>query len=132
MKFFYLFSIVIIISACTNTSKPIQNIEEPTMCDCNELILDIDYQRFYLSDKKQPFTGHCITLKPNGKKVFERDYLEGKYHGLVIVYHNNGEIKSTTQYDKNLMTGDQKIYSLDGYLISHAVYLRSQLKEIIK
>ena len=45
---------------------------------------------------------------------------------------SNGKIKSTTEYKKNLMTGAQKIYSPDGNLISHALYLRSRLKEIIK
>lgn len=132
MKLLFILLIPILFVSCSDDTKVEQNNIEPTFCDCNELILDRDYQRYYLTDKKKPFTGNCITLKPDGKKVFERNYVEGKYHGLVIIYHDNGELKSTTEYEKNLMTGDQKLYNLEGKLISHAIYLRSQLKEIIK
>jgi len=132
MKYLFILLISIAFISCSEDSKPIQQEKEPIFCDCNELILDSDYQRYYLSDKKKPFTGNCITLKPDGKKVFERNYIGGKYHGLVIVFHENGKIKSTTEYEKNLMTGAQKIYGINGNLISHAIYLRSQLKEIIK
>jgi len=130
----YLFILIISISfiSCSEDINLIQKIEPATFCDCNELILDTDYQRYYLSNKKEPFTGNCITLKADGIKAFERNYKSGKYDGLVIVFHSNGKIKSTTEYKKNLMTGAQKIYSPDGNLISHALYLRSRLKEIIK
>ena len=132
MKYFLTLFISIVFVSCVENNKTIQKDELPTFCDCNELILDTDYQRYYLSDKSKPFTGNCITLLPNGIKEFERNYIGGKYNGLVIVYHHNGEIKSTTEYKKNLMTGDQKTYNAEGVLISHAIYLRSQLKEIIK
>lgn len=132
MKFLFALFISITFISCSEDIKVIVEDKPITFCDCNELILDTDYQRYYLSDKTKPFNGNCITLSPDGKKVFERNYTDGKYHGLVIVFHENGEIKSTTEYQKNLMTGTQKIYSLDGKLISHAIYLRSQLKEIIK
>mgnify|MGYP006160258285 CR=1 FL=1 len=132
MKPFFFLLISLVFVSCTDDINPVKENNPPTFCDCNELILDKDYQRYYLSDKKKPFTGNCITLKPDGKKVFERNYVEGKYHGLVITYHDNGALKSTTEYEKNLMSGDQKLYNLDGKLMSHAIYLRSQLKEIIK
>lgn len=132
MKLLFLLLIIITSVSCTEEIKSDTVNIEPILCDCNELILDVDYQRYYLTDKSVPFTGKCITLTPDSKKVFERNYLNGKYDGLVIVYHENGKVKSTTEYKKNLMSGSQKIYSDDETLISHAIYLRSQLKEIIK
>ena len=130
----YLFTIFfsILLFSCTEEIKKIEIEKEPTTCDCNELILDNSYQRYFLTDKQKPFNGQCITLRPDGKKLFERNYINGKYQGLVLIYHQNGKIKSSTEYEKNLMTGDQKIFDIDGVLISHAIYLRSKLKEIIK
>jgi antitoxin component YwqK of YwqJK toxin-antitoxin module len=132
MKLLFTLIITIIFVSCSDDIQVTENEKAPTFCDCNELILDTDYQRYYLTDKEKPFTGKCTTLKPDGKKVLENDYIDGKYDGVVKIYYENGELKSTTEYENNLLTGNQKIYSLDGSLISHAIYSHSKLIEIIK
>lgn len=132
MKYSLLLFCTLLVISCSEKKSTISNDPEPTSCDCNELILDKSYQRFFLTDKEKPFTGTCITYKADGKKVFERNYLKGKYQGLFIDYHENGKVKSTTEYEKNLMTGAQKKYNKEGELISHTIFLRSKLKEIIK
>jgi len=133
MNYLFILFISFTFVSCIEENTLIKEVEPPlTFCDCNELILDTDYQRFYLSDKKKPFTGNCITLAPDGKKVFERNYMNGKYDGLVITFYKNGQQKTSTEYKKNLITGAQKIYNSDGILISHSIYLRSKLKERIK
>ncbi len=132
MKLLFSLLLAIAFISCSEDVKVVPELKEPTFCDCNELILDQDYQRYYLSDKEKPFTGECITYSVEGKKIFERNYSVGKYNGLVIFYHKNGKVKSTTEYVKNFMTGAFKTYSLDGDLLSHSIYLRSKLKKVVK
>lgn len=129
----YLASLFLIIS-CSNPEQSEDIIEEiqPTECDCNELILDTKYNRFYLTDKKKPFTGTCTVFYQNGNKKMERDYVEGKYHGNVIDYYENGEIEMIREYKNHFINGFEKIYSQEGELLKHTIYKQSTVIEQIK
>ena len=134
MKTIIPFVFIILLFSCTETEVPneIMNIEQPTECDCNELILDTKYNRFYLTDKKKPFSGECIVLYQNGNKKKERHYVEGKYHGDVIDFYDNGQTEMIRQYQNHFINGYEKIYSRDGELIKHSIYKQSTLIEIIE
>lgn len=133
MRLLYFLTLIILLFSCSENelSKDIIEIEQPTECDCNELILDQKYNRFYLTDKKKPFTGHCEILYKNGLKKAERNYVEGKYHGDVIDYYDNGQIKMIRQYDTHLINGFEKRYSENGKLLKHSIYKRSTIIDTI-
>jgi len=131
--FIYTISLLFFLS-CNTTSKESKPTENTpiTNCDCSELLLDTKYNRFYLTDKKQPFTGHCIGYYPNSKDIqFEKDYVDGKYHGQNIEYYKNGHLKSILDYKNHFMNGSVKNYDIDGKLISHSIYKQSTFIESI-
>ncbi len=104
------------------------NEVEVTECDCKLLNFDKDYNRFYLKDRKKPFTGVC-DLVENGVLLSRRHYKDGKYHGDFIDFYPNGQEKMVIQYKNHFMNGDVKHYSEDGQLIGHSVYKQSVLIE---
>ncbi len=132
-SFYFLFFITLLIS-CSETGKPEGNLEteEPTECDCLELILDTKYNRFYLTDKKKPFTGMCTSMYQNGNLKMERHYVEGKYHGDVIDYYENGQIEMIREYKNHFINGFEKIYSKNGDLLKHSIYKQSTLIEVLE
>ena len=132
MKLFSFIIFVFITTSCVNNDSNSEENSGPKTCDCNKLILDNGYNRFYLKDKKKPFTGACQIIYPGGKIKTERHFVEGKYHGDLIDYYPNGKIESITQYETHFINGFQKIYSESGELLHHYVFKRSQLIETIK
>ncbi len=134
MKLIFLFSLLLVLFSCSGPETPNQiiAIDQPTKCDCNELILDNKYNRFYLTDKKKPFSGECIVLYQNGNKKIERHCIEGKYHGNVIDFYDNGQIEMIRQYQNHFINGYEKIYSRNGELLRHSIYKQSTLMEVIE
>jgi len=127
MKIYKLLLLLFIISACTNQSGEVV-VNEPDTCDCKSLNLDRGYNRFYLNDKKKPYTGTCEVIE-NGILKSKRQLVEGKYDGELIDFYDNGEVKMTMQYKKHFINGDVKRYSKDGKLVGHTVYKQSRLIE---
>jgi hypothetical protein len=127
MKFYAFLLLLFIFSACTNQSAEIVK-DEPDTCDCKSLNLDRDYNRFYLNDRKKPYTGTCKLIENNILKS-KRDLVEGKYDGELVDFYDNGQVKMTMQYKKHFINGDVKRYSIDGKLIGHTVYKQSRLIE---
>ena len=134
MKAFYLLSIVIFLMSCSEgeTQNAVIEIEQPTECDCLELILDTKYNRFYLTDKKKPFTGVCTSIYQNGNMKMERHYVEGKYHGDVIDYYDNGQIEMIREYKNHFINGFEKTYTKGGDLLKHSIYKQSTLMEVVE
>jgi len=128
LKFFLLISFSFILS-CQN-SETVNEQDIP--CDCKALILDQKYNRFYLTDKKKPFTGKCESFYPNGKLEKERHYIDGKYHGDIIDYFDNGQIKSISQYKNHFINGYVKTYSYSGKLIKHIIYKQSTEQNVVE
>jgi len=127
-KFFLCLGFILMLS-CQN-SELIETQNKP--CDCKALLLDQRYNRFYLTDKKEPFTGKCESFYPNEKLEMERNYVDGKYHGDVIDYYDNGQIKSISQYKNHFINGYVKTYSYSGKLIKHTIYKQSTEQEIVE
>jgi hypothetical protein len=127
MKIYTLLVLLFIFTTCTNQSDEIAN-NEPDTCDCKLLNLDRDYNRFYLKDRKKPYTGTCELIENDILKS-RRDLVEGKYDGELVDFYDNGQVKMTMQYKKHFINGDVKRYSKDGKLIGHTVYKQSRLVE---
>lgn len=103
-----------------------------TECDCNSLKLDNKYNRFYLSDKKTPFSGTCEINNAEGKTLSKREFLDGKYHGDYINYYPNGQVMSIKIYKNHFLNGDFKEFTDKGKLIHHAIYKQSTLIETLE
>ena len=115
-------------SCSTNTTNNNADLIEPDTCECKELVLDRDYNRFYMNDRKKPYTGTCEVIE-NGYLKSRRHLVEGKYDGELIDFYDNGQVKMSMQYKKHFINGDVKRYSKDGQLIGHTVYKQSRLIE---
>ena len=53
--------------------------------------------------------------------------MEGEY----IVYHENGQPYMVRNFMQNFQDGNSYTYSKTGRLISHAIYKRGRLKEMV-
>ncbi|HIP35564.1 MAG TPA: hypothetical protein EYG85_01785 [Crocinitomix sp.] len=129
MKILVLVLMLSFFAGCESSRESNVVITEPDTCDCKTLILDKDYNRFYLNDRKKPFTGTCNIIE-NGILKSTRNFKEGKYHGDFIEYYDNGQVKLLIEYKAHFMNGDVKSFSEEGKLIGHSVYKQSRLIEI--
>lgn len=68
------------------------------------------------SSATEPFTGH-YKGKVMGKDI-EYDVVDGKKHGLFVVYHENGNVETIGYIDNNNNHGEWKYYYPNGQLES--------------
>lgn len=108
-----------------------EETETQTYCDCSELFFDEPYNRFYLDDPKEPFTGKCEGFHPNGELALEKNFKEGKVHGKMITYFDNGLKKDEREFEDNFQVGEQITRNRRGEIVYHALYERGKLKEIL-
>ena len=137
MKYLALFILPLALLACNNGSQDNGNgqansdSEEIHACDCRDLIFDEAYNSFYLEEPRKGFTGNCEELFPNGQVSLSKNFNEGKIHGKMINYYENGAVREEQEFDMNFQTGDHIKYAEDGRVIFHAVYERGRQKEIL-
>jgi antitoxin component YwqK of YwqJK toxin-antitoxin module len=132
-KLFLIFSFIFLIFGCSskNENQQQENIII-TECDCYILKLDNKYIRFYLSDKKNPFSGTCEIKNAEGSTLSKREFLDGKYHGDYIDYYPNGQVMSLKTYKNHFLNGDFKEFTDNGKLINHSIYKQSTLVETVE
>ena len=53
---------------------------------------------WYLKDSETPYSGKVYALHPNGEKMGEGNYKDGKMDGLVVVWHENGQKSSEVNW----------------------------------
>ena len=135
MRNIIVLSITIFMLSCTEeVSEPIildQEIEEPTVCNCDDLIIDTKYNWFYLNDRKKPFEGICTSTRPDGSKILERNYKTGKVHGNVLEWFENGQLKLSMEFEMNMQTGEMKEWDSTGELEYHALYDYGKLDTLL-
>ena len=138
MKFLGLLSLsIIILASCGENNNEINDSENDTVvdsnyCDCHELIFDEAYNHFYRFERREPFTGLCEEFHGNGELKMEKNMLEGKVHGKVITYHDNGQIHEDEEFDMNFQTGERIIYTRSGKVKFHALYKRGRQIEVLE
>ncbi|MFT4601065.1 MAG: antitoxin component YwqK of YwqJK toxin-antitoxin module [Arenicella sp.] len=105
---------------------------DSSYCNCNELIFDDKYNHFYRFERREPFTGLCEEFHANGEKKVMKNLLEGKLHGKVISYHDNGQVYEDEEFDTNFQTGERIIYTRLGKVKFHALYKRGRQIEVLE
>jgi len=120
-------------AACSGeSSSPIvEAVVEPNICDCNELMLDEGYNHFYFSERNKGYNGRCNEVYPNGNKSLEKNFVDGKIHGKMQMWYENGQLASEKEFDMNLQVGEQIDYSEMGEVIFHAIYKRGKQTEVL-
>lgn len=124
------------ISSCgSETTAEVDSTEtngiDSTYCDCAELTLDVPYNHFYRFERRKPFTGLCEEFFPDGALKLEKNFVEGKVHGDMISYHENGQVWEEQEFDMNFQTGERIIYTKSGQVKFHALYKRGNQQEVI-
>ena len=105
---------------------------DSSFCECHELIFDEPYNHFYRFERREGFTGNCKEYYPDGSLKLDKNFVDGKVHGKMISYHENGQIHEDQEFDMNFQEGEKIIYTKSGEVKFHALYKRGQQIEVIE
>lgn len=138
MKYFRLipFLFVGIFTACNG--EPENEIADETeeidsnYCECYQLNFDEAYNHFYRFERTEPFTGNCKEFYPDGSVKLDKNFVEGKVHGKMISYHENGQIHEDQEFDMNFQVGERIVYTQSGQVKFHALYERGKQTEVLE
>jgi len=104
---------------------------EPTYCSCHDLILDEQYNHFYLNERRKGFTGTCEEFYANGEIKLNKSFVNGKVHGKMFSYYDNGAIHEEKEFDMNFQTGEQITFTKKGEVKFHALYKRGNQTKVL-
>ena len=76
--------------------KPVVSSDDPLGASCGNKTIDFDLlvERdglWYIGDSDTPFTGKTMGYWLNGQKKMEGGYRNGKIHGRMIAWDDNGQ-----------------------------------------
>ena len=116
----------------------IEHYKDGTTCECYAML------RNYYPDSRRLMWELPYDHENTGRVYIERQYnrdgylerkipyINGKIHGKMIVYHENGVAYQETCYIKDRKTGIEKVYLRNGLLCSMRMYCRDRLLENVK
>jgi antitoxin component YwqK of YwqJK toxin-antitoxin module len=144
MRFFSAIAIsLLLLNACGdggtdssgNTLVDSQNIEateiDSNYCNCDELTLDQPYNHFWRFERRVGYTGVCEEFYTDGKLKTTKNLVDGKLHGKVLTYYQNGRLHEEKEFDMNFQTGEQIVYTSKGEVKLHALYKRGTQTQIL-
>ncbi|MBK9191116.1 MAG: hypothetical protein IPM77_06125 [Crocinitomicaceae bacterium] len=133
MKYIIFVLTILIFASCgSSVTADDTNTEviDSTYCECSELTFDQPYNHFWRFERRKGFTGVCEEFYPDGKLKMTKPFQEGKIHGKLIMYYDNGQIEDQKEFDMNFQVGEQFTYTKKGELKYHARYKRGTLDTI--
>ena len=68
----------------------------------------------YRKGSSIPYTGKSFQLYPNGKKAAKANWKDGKYVGLLEVWHENGQKKYESNYKDGKLEGFCQVWYENG------------------
>ena len=74
---------------------------------------------------------HRIINQKTGHLKLVKCYKNGKIHGQIIYYWDNGQIRLTGQYDNMRRIGIWKTYDSNGQLIMKENYPHQEIKQLV-
>ncbi len=119
------------ILACQTPTPKEQTIVDNSTCDCKELHHNTDYNVLHQGNPREPYTGTCYDYYLGGNLKKISPILGGKLEGVKKIYHKNGALKSSTDYEVGLMTGDYKVFNENGQLVYHGRFKRNDLIKVV-
>ena len=84
---------------------------------------DLEYRNgvAYLPNEETPFTGRAERFYENGQKR-ESSYKDGKAHGLMTVWYENGQKMKEENYKDGKQDGHSILYHEDGTELGRSTY----------
>ncbi len=144
MKTFSAFTIcLILLTSCGNgdgTNSETTSVDseggeisaiDSSYCNCDELTLDQPYNHFWRFERRIGYTGVCEDFFSDGKLRMTKNFVDGKLHGKVFTYYQNGRLHEEKEFDMNFQTGEQIIYTNKGEVKLHALYKRGTQTQIL-
>lgn len=135
---FYILTLLSLFLLTSCGGEEVASTEDPDVeeidsnyCDCGELIFDEAYNHFWRFERRKGFTGLCEEFHPNGQKKLEKNFVDGKVHGKMISYHDNGQIYEDQEFDTNFQIGEKILYTRSGEVKFHALYKRGKQEEVL-
>lgn len=129
-------AIVFTFISCGGNDNEVSTDEVETIdsnyCECFQLTFDEAYNHFYRFERREPFTGNCKEFWPDGTLKLDKNFVEGKVHGKMISYHENGQIHEDQEFDMNFQVGERIIYTKSGQVKFHALYERGKQVEVLE
>ena len=99
----------------------------PTKSENTPKPVNIEYEE----GSSTPFTGVKYAQFPDGKKMQEIPYLNGRKHGPEIRWYKNGKKYYEKSYWEGKLHGNVKEWDLKGELIVHEQWLRGKMEKKI-
>jgi antitoxin component YwqK of YwqJK toxin-antitoxin module len=127
--------LAIFISSCSGSTESSQEeiVEiDSNYCDCNELTFDEPYNHFYRFERREPFTGLCEEFYTDSTLKMTKNFVEGKVHGKMITYHENGQVHEEQEFDMNFQEGERIKFTKSGQVMFHALYKRGKQVKVIE
>ncbi len=78
--------------------------------------------------KTTNFIGKFSDYYPNGRKMLEGNYQEGKKAGFFQAFHPNGQVKWTVTYQDNVPVGEWNYFYPDGKPLLQVLYFEGRSK----
>lgn len=132
---FPLVLLAIIISSCSGSiESPEEDVSQidSNYCDCHELTFDEPYNHFYRFERRGPYTGLCEEFYTDSTLKMTKNFIEGKVHGKMITYHENGQVHEEQMFDMNFHEGERIIFTKSGQVMFHALYKRGKQIKVIE
>lgn len=121
-RFYKIILIVVpFLSACSNEHNTSEGI-----CECSDLQLDVAYNHFFLTDRTIGYSGKCEQKDKNGILIFEKNFVEGKMEGQMIIYYSSGKVKSIKNYKRNKQDGFRYELSEQGDTLIKAYFHKGE------
>lgn len=99
----------------------------PSKSDAPQKSVNIEYEE----GTNTPFTGVKYSQFPDGKKMKEVPYLNGKKHGPEIRWYKNSKKYYERSYWEGKLHGNVKEWDLQGELIVHEQWLHGKMEKKI-
>ncbi|UKN01284.1 hypothetical protein K6119_16265 [Paracrocinitomix mangrovi] len=136
-KWSFLLILPVVIWSCkgeepNNDSENQTSDIDSTHCDCHELTFDEPYNHFYRFERRVGYTGNCQEYYADGSVKLDKNFVDGKVHGKMISYHENGQIHEDQEFDMNFQVGERIIYTKSGKVKFHALYKRGQQTDVLE
>ena len=79
-----------------------------------------------LVDKEGRKTGHWKVAYPNGKTLYEADFVEGQPVGEMLRYYENGAVKARMHFEAGGQRSVARLYYQNGKLAAEGLYVNQQ------
>lgn len=129
----YFFTIILLsVAGCESSSEnELSAGSSPNYCNCDDLRYDHVYNAMHILNYEDAFTGEC-EYRYNAEQIKElRTYVDGKMHGTAQSWHANGQLASSSEFNRNLQDGVVKKWDENGALVEHALYRNGKFVKLL-